>query len=1078
MAGLNLPSLKIDILADGSSAIREIKSVSDAAKEMTRLGGQMTKFTTAPVVAALTAAVGVASDFTETLGKTEVVFGSMTDAVMEWSETSINAMGMAQSTALEMASTYGDMATGMGLAQGAAAQMSMGMTQLAADIASFKNKSLSDVNSALTGIFTGETESLKQLGIVMTQTNLQTFAMQQGITKQISAMSQAEQVQLRYSYVMAQSANAQGDFARTGDSLANRTRKLSETVKELGASFGTLISGKVADAVGGLQQAAQWLAELDDGTKNTILNVGMLVAAAGPLLVVGGKVLTLITGLKTQMALLAANPVALVVGGGLAALTALTIAAGKAQKGLDESSKTYQNLKKAVQGGASGDITIDDTQIKKLEENPPTITINADGQNALDEAQEIADKLNGDEYDGMIAIDGDPEKAETALSELEAAIAAAEAAMTIDADGNAVLDEGGELDRLKAAIEQVKAIVPITTDPVKKAELETYLTQLETQLAKFNINVGFEEKEGTDADIQAFKEKIATLPKNETYSATGEFKISDATSEVIIEYAQALTAAATATGDYAEAVENLNNIVDQETQRKIAEVNKQIAEEAQYQAAVLASGGTTQEEASAAVQQAIRDGKEKIRQIEAEAEAQKKLNETYADGIERNDAPTAAAALLKTFEGAKLTDEQINASYNRLLESSEKGSIGNEQSQRDAQISLNALKKEAIADQEALNAAVAEYNRAMASAATSEEVITSGAQETIDRSNVLMNALENYRSLMSTGQDSPDQVIPVVMENFSEERSAYEGLADELRTVLAGEDGTGLQYADVAGAKEAVTEMQKQAEQQITAATQEAIAARETALKDFQTTLATVQEGFTASETAVTLKFVEEAGIAVSELDKTMIAGGAQAIQDLVSAVESGSGDISGAMNTALAATGTATAPTANTEGVDVGENLTAGVAKGIENGTPAAQQAARRSARMVTQAYKDELDINSPSRVAERDIGNQIIAGVGVGIEKGTQSVMDIIRRSTEGIISSATPVIKNSAYSAPMYPAIEIQNAGIDYEKLADAVSNRPISFAVGARQMTTALRDEAAQQQAVRVQQINSGYGSKGG
>ena len=178
MAALNLPTLQIDILADGSSAIKEIHNVRDAAVELTRVGVSMTKFSTAPIVAALTAAVKAAGDFSETLSKTEVVFGGMTDAVMDWSEKSVDAMGLAQSTALEMASTYGDMATGMGLAGSAAASMSMNMVQLAADIASFKNKSISEVNSALTGIFTGETESLKQLGVIMTQTNLQAFALE------------------------------------------------------------------------------------------------------------------------------------------------------------------------------------------------------------------------------------------------------------------------------------------------------------------------------------------------------------------------------------------------------------------------------------------------------------------------------------------------------------------------------------------------------------------------------------------------------------------------------------------------------------------------------------------------------------------------------------------------------------------------------------------------------------------------------------------------------------------------------------------------------------------------------------
>lgn len=610
MANLNVPTLQIDILADGSGAIREIKSVKDAALEMTRIGSQMTKFTTVPIVAAITAAVKSAGDFNETLGKTNVVFGEMTDLVMEWSEGAVDAMGMAQSTALEMASTYGDMAAGMGMASGASAQMSMNLTQLAADISSFKNKSLSEVNTALMGIFTGETESLKQLGIVMTQANLQQYAYTQGITKKIDALTQAEQVQLRYSYVMAQSANAQGDFLRTGDSLNNRVRKLTETVKELANSYGSLLTDQAADAIGMLQKGVQYLAELDDGTKSTILTIGMVVAAAGPLLMVGGKILTMITTLKTSLLALAANPVALGLLGAVAAISALVAVANNAGEGLDKTSKTYQNLKNAIEGGAAGDITI-----------------NADLDGVLEEAQGILEELNSGKYDGMIAIDGDPEKAEAALEELEAAIEAAKASMTIDADGNKVIGEGGELERLQKAIDEVNGIIAITEDPAAKAQLELYIAQLKQDLNTLGFKVEFTETDETALNIQAFKDALAGLPEDKTYSATGEFKVTEATADTIKSYAEALAAAATATGDYADAVSNLDNIVDQETARKVAEVNAQIATYAQEQAALLNSGFITQDQYNANVKNALGEGESKIRQIEAEAKAQKELNQ-------------------------------------------------------------------------------------------------------------------------------------------------------------------------------------------------------------------------------------------------------------------------------------------------------------------------------------------------------------------------------------------------------------------------------------------------------------------
>lgn len=1080
MAGLNLPSLKIDILADGSSAITEIKNVRDAAREMINVGSQMTKFTTVPIVTALTAAVKSAGDFTETLGKTNVVFDEMTDSVMSWSENAIDAMGMAQSTALEMASTYGDMASGMGIVSAESASMSMNLTQLAADIASFKNKGLSEVNTALMGIFTGETESLKQLGIVMTQANLQQYAYSQGITQTIDKLSQAEQVQLRYSYVMAQSANAQGDFARTGDNLNNRVRKLTETLKELATSYGSTLTEKVAGVVGVLQQGAQYLAELDDGAKNTIVTIGLIVAAAGPLLLVGGKILGVITTLKASLLALSANPVTLGLMGAVAALSALTAITKDNRAEVDKSSEEYKRLKGIIEGGASGKISIDDSQVEELNKNPPTITVNADGQNALDEAQRIADILNGDEYDGMLAIDGDPARAEAALQELEDAINDAEASMTIDADGNAVIGANGEVERIQKAIDEVRGIVAITADPQKRAELESYLAELESQLANIGITASFSETPETDANIRALKEKLATLPKDETYSSTGEFKISDATPETIEEYATALAAAATATGDYADAVDKLNSIVDQETARKVEEINKQISGEAQYQAALLAEGLTTEEEAHAATVQAIEDGQALVEQIEKEAEAQKGLNEVYANGVRADDAPSSASALLTAHEGAELTDEQRTASINRLLQSAENGTIGDIQSQRDAQIALNTLRREAAADQEALINATERYNQAMATANNNEVAATKNAEAKSDMYNMLLDAAGAYYGEVQRGEQA-ETAMAGVLADFESEFAKFEGSEGIFQKLFTGENGELLgpeSLLQVAAAFDSIEAMQAEEQAKITAAQEEATAAREAALQEFTANLASIQEGYTVSETAGIMTLVEQAGIAVSELDQAMITGGTQAIAGLAASIANGETDVESAMNNAIISTGLAGAAAAKSEGKDVGKDLIAGLEAGIDSELPGALAKARSAARQIVDEFKKYSKIQSPSKLMEDEVGVMLMRGLSGGVEKELPNVLQVMRRSAEGVISSATGVINNGAYTIPA--TITTANAPretIDYDRLADAMANRPIAFSVGANDLATVTRTETARQQALRVQQINAGYGGKG-
>lgn len=132
-----------------------------------------------------------------------------------------------------MASTFMSMGNGMGISADTGKKMAKTLTGLAGDMASFYNVSQDVAQTALNSIYTGETESLKKFGVVMTEANLQQYAYSKGITKQVSAMSQLEKVYLRYSYVLNSTKNAQGDFARTSGSWANQVRLLKEQFSQL-----------------------------------------------------------------------------------------------------------------------------------------------------------------------------------------------------------------------------------------------------------------------------------------------------------------------------------------------------------------------------------------------------------------------------------------------------------------------------------------------------------------------------------------------------------------------------------------------------------------------------------------------------------------------------------------------------------------------------------------------------------------------------------------------------------------------------------------------------------------------------
>ena len=173
--------------------------------------------------------VDYASDLAEVQNVVDVTFGNSAAVIDEWSKKCLAAYGMNEVSAKRYAGTLGAMMKSSGLAGGAVTQMSQDMVGLAGDMASFYNLDLETAFNKIRSGISGETEPLKQLGVNMSVANLEAYALSQGIETAYSEMSQAEQVMLRYNYLMQATADAQGDFARTQDSWANQTRLLSES---------------------------------------------------------------------------------------------------------------------------------------------------------------------------------------------------------------------------------------------------------------------------------------------------------------------------------------------------------------------------------------------------------------------------------------------------------------------------------------------------------------------------------------------------------------------------------------------------------------------------------------------------------------------------------------------------------------------------------------------------------------------------------------------------------------------------------------------------------------------------------
>lgn len=211
--GLDSVVKKIGVLIGGAFAIGEL---TQFGKECLELG----------------------SDLSEVQNVVDVTFTTMSEKVNEFAKNAITSAGLSETMAKQYTGTFGAMAKAFGFSEEQAYNMSTQLTQLTGDVASFYNLDQEEAFIKLKSVFTGETETLKDLGVVMTQSALDQYALANGYGKTTSAMTEQEKVALRLAFVQKQLSAASGDFIRTSDSWANQVRVMQLQLQSLKSTVG------------------------------------------------------------------------------------------------------------------------------------------------------------------------------------------------------------------------------------------------------------------------------------------------------------------------------------------------------------------------------------------------------------------------------------------------------------------------------------------------------------------------------------------------------------------------------------------------------------------------------------------------------------------------------------------------------------------------------------------------------------------------------------------------------------------------------------------------------------------------
>ena len=263
--------IALELGIDSSQIVNQLTGASNkAAKQATSIfSGMGKKIAGALSIAAFAKftkdCIEVGSNVTEVQNVVDTAFGDLSHQADLWASNAMTNFGLSELSAKKYMGVFGQMSNAMGITGQAALDMAEDVTGLTGDVASFYNLGTDEAYTKLKSIWTGETETLKDLGVVMTQTNLDQYALNNGFGKTTAKMTEQEKVMLRYQYVTSALSNATGDFVKTQDSWANQTRILSLRFEQLKASLGKGFIALFTPILRGLNNVLAGLQKVADG---------------------------------------------------------------------------------------------------------------------------------------------------------------------------------------------------------------------------------------------------------------------------------------------------------------------------------------------------------------------------------------------------------------------------------------------------------------------------------------------------------------------------------------------------------------------------------------------------------------------------------------------------------------------------------------------------------------------------------------------------------------------------------------------------------------------------------------------
>lgn len=318
--------IRLDKLnADVGQAVKKMDSMAasinnsgKSIENLNKLGSKLSLTVTAPLVAAGAAAVKFASDYNESVGGIETVFGKSVGKIKAYAKDAAQNAGLSMTQVNESATVLGASLQNMGYSVESSADMTLLLTQRAADMAALMGTEVQPALDAIQSAIRGQANPIERYGVGLTEATIKLKGLEMGLVTAGQEMTLNQKTQARLAIILEQTAKAEGRFAEEAGGTGGLLKITTAEVKNQAIALGTQLLPYANELIKGLRKIVEGFGSMTDAQKKTIVQIAAVAAGTGPMVMGINKAIQAVNLMKVALVALSANPIGLAIAGVIA----------------------------------------------------------------------------------------------------------------------------------------------------------------------------------------------------------------------------------------------------------------------------------------------------------------------------------------------------------------------------------------------------------------------------------------------------------------------------------------------------------------------------------------------------------------------------------------------------------------------------------------------------------------------------------------------------------------------------------------------------------------------------------------